>query len=130
MNMNEDKNAFHTYSSSSLNVQKYRVLGTSTEGLELKRMIDKVQEMESQRQMLIEQLRTQLHEDDLTKKLLTEKDADTSVRSFTYFTYSNITTGSRLLIRDMLEMKESPYENYLNFFSLCRSIPQFLLKKL
>uniref|UniRef100_A0A914VNV6 BRO1 domain-containing protein n=1 Tax=Plectus sambesii TaxID=2011161 RepID=A0A914VNV6_9BILA len=48
------------------------------EGAQLKRMLEKMEEMKAQRAQLVDQLKKQLHADDLTKRLLSEKDVDSS----------------------------------------------------
>ncbi|CAK5112295.1 unnamed protein product [Meloidogyne enterolobii] len=50
--------------------------GDSPEGKELRRVIDKVDEMRSQRCTLIKQLRDDLEMDDITKRALTERELD------------------------------------------------------
>lgn len=50
--------------------------GESPEGKELRRVIDKVDEMRSQRCTLIKQLREDLEIDDITKRALTERELD------------------------------------------------------
>ena len=50
--------------------------GESPEGKELRRVIDKVDEMRSQRCNLIKQLRDDLEMDDITKRALTERELD------------------------------------------------------
>ncbi|KAF7630759.1 BRO1 domain-containing protein [Meloidogyne graminicola] len=51
-------------------------LGESPEGKELRRVINKVDEMRSQRCTLIKQLRDDLEIDDISKKALTERELD------------------------------------------------------
>jgi hypothetical protein len=55
------------------------ILAETPEGAQLKRMLDKANEMSTQRAQLTEQLKKQLHADDLTKRLLSEKDVDNTV---------------------------------------------------
>lgn len=52
------------------------LLGESPEGKELRRVINKVDEMRSQRCTLIKQLRDDLETDDISKKALTERELD------------------------------------------------------
>ena len=57
------------------------------EGAQLKRMLDKANEMSTQRAQLTEQLKKQLHADDLTKRLLSEKDVDNTVSLWHFLVY-------------------------------------------
>jgi hypothetical protein len=49
------------------------------EGAEMKRLLNKVNEMKTQRIMLLDQLREQIHNDDITKQLLSLKDKQPEV---------------------------------------------------
>jgi tyrosine-protein phosphatase non-receptor type 23 len=52
------------------------ILGESAEGQRLRKVANKVDEMRKQRCQLIERLRMDLDDDDITKKALTERELD------------------------------------------------------
>ncbi len=61
---------------------------SAPETIELKKLLEKVEEMKTQRQFLMDQLREQIHKDDLTRVILSEKNSEPEVSP------SNITLKS------------------------------------
>jgi hypothetical protein len=55
------------------------VSAETPEGAQLKRMLDKVDEMRTQRRLLMDTLSKELNDDDISKKLLANRDIDNQV---------------------------------------------------
>lgn len=63
---------------------EFKILGSEDDAVtgDLKRLISKVEEMKSQRNMLEEQFRTEVQKDDITHRIVTQEGGNKEVRKW------------------------------------------------